>query len=188
MRRSLMAILTAVAGFAAVPAQAGEWGFMPVANDPAYKPNMAVALKGGMLDADVPGADASFAYGVELSLDCPLLRTPVGKIRQQLSWNRMDEDGLELNTLELNPHYVVEMAKDLWVGAGPGVGYVWADHSTGRGANMWAVQAGASATYTMGHALIGLESRYQWTEGDDVGTGSKGADNWLTMAKVGYKF
>lgn len=188
MRRSLMAVLTAFAGLAAIPAQAGEWGFMPAVNDAAYKPNFAVAAKGGVLDADVPGANAGFAYGAELSLDCPLIRTPVGKIRQQLSWNRMDKDGLELNTLELNPHFVLEAAKDLWVGAGPGLGYVWADHSTGRDADMWAVQLGASVTYTMNHMLVGLESRYQWTEGSDVGSGHDGADNWLTMVKLGYKF
>jgi len=188
MRRPLLAVFAALTSFAALPAQAADWGLLPVANDPAYKPNFAVALKGGMLDADVPGAGAGLAYGAELSLDCPLIRTPVGKIRQQLSWNRADEDGLELNTVELNPHFVVEAAKDLWVGAGPGVGYVWADHSTGRDADMWAVQAGASVTYTAGHMLVGLESRYQWTESEDVGTGRDGADNWLTMAKVGYRF
>jgi hypothetical protein len=153
-----------VAGFAAVPAQASQWGFM-VANDPAYKPNMAVALKGGMLDADVPGADASFAYGVELSLDCPLLRTPVGKIRQQLSWNRMDEDGLELNTLELNPHYVVEMAR-LWVGAGP-LSLCVGCHSTAV-APMCGRFRQAHPPPAPWYALIG-RIRCQWTGGDDVG-------------------
>lgn len=189
MRRLLLGLAAAIAGLSAVPAQAADWGFLPIVNDPSYKAELAVALKGGIMDADVSGVGSSFAYGAELSLNCPTIRTPVGKIRQQLSWNRMDDDGLELNTVELNPHLVFEAAKDLWIGAGPGLGFVWADHSTGRDADMWALQAGASVTYTMGKVMLGLESRYQWTQDDRVGTGTgEGADNWLTTAKVGFVF
>ncbi|MGE5547447.1 MAG: hypothetical protein ACM33T_11150 [Solirubrobacterales bacterium] len=177
----------AIAVLAAIPAQAGEWGFLPVTNDPSFKFEPAIALKGGWMAPDVGGVGDDFAYGAELSFNCGLLRLPVGRIRHQLSYNRFDHDGLELQTVEFNPHYQVEAAPNLWIGAGPGVGFVWAESDRGSDANMWALNAGAGATYVMGHVTLGVESRYQWTQDDAVGA-TKGADNWLTTVKVGYKF
>lgn len=142
-------------------------------------PGYAVALKGGWWDADVTGVDGGPAFGLELSADNLLIQPAAGKLHHMWSWNHADNDGLALDTVEWNAHWAFETRPDLWLGIGPGIGWVWADgHDRDNSA---ALQFGVSATYVQGHALFGIESRYQWTEAD-------GADNWLTMAKVGYRF
>lgn len=156
---------------AALPVRAGE--------DTPYAPNVAITLKGGAWLTDVNGVDAAPAYGGELSVDDPMIDPIIGKVRHMLSFNHADHDGLILNTLEWNAHWVFQTHRDFWIGAGPGIGYVWAD---GRNVDdSPAAQFGMSATYVQGHALFGFESRYQWTAGDST-------DNWLTMLKVGYQF
>ncbi|MGE5514402.1 MAG: hypothetical protein ACM31D_01130 [Bacteroidota bacterium] len=172
MRRIIYATSAAmIALLAALPARGGD--------GTPYAPNLAVALKGGVVSTDVSGVDASPVYGAELSVDDALIDPVVGKVRHMLSYNHADHDGLTLNTVEWNAHWVFETHRDFWLGAGPGIGYVWAD---GRGVdNSPAAQFGMSATYFYDHAMVGFESRYQWTTGDS-------ADNWLTMVKVGYRF
>lgn len=168
--RMLMLAVSLLALSAALPAQAADYG---------PKPNIAVAAKGGWWDADVTGFSGAPAYGLELSADHVWGEIPIGKLRHMLSWNHADGDGLELNTAEWNLHWMFETNSGVWIGAGPGLGYVWADGKNlddGIGA-----QFGVSAHYIQGHALFGIESRYQWTEADS-------ADNWLTMVKVGYAF
>lgn len=149
------------------------------AADYTTKPEIAVAAKGGWWDADVNGFSGGPAYGLEVSANDPWADMPVGKLRHMVSWNHVDRDGLELNGAEWNLHWMFETSSGAWLGAGPGIGYVWAD-----GNNLddgLAAQFGLSAHTIVGHALFGIESRYQWTEADS-------ADNWLTMVKVGYVF
>lgn len=172
--RKLM-LLLAAAVFTAATAVAAP----VLAGDYDTKPNLAVAAKGGWWEADVRGFSGAPAYGLELSADDPWTRMPVGKLRHMLSWNHEDGDDLRLDSAEWNVHWLFETRSGIWLGAGPGLGYVWTD---GRDLNdSLGVQFGASATYFVGHALFGVESRYQWTEAD-------AADNWLTMIKVGYVF
>lgn len=172
MRRLILSATAAMIVLAAaLPARGGD--------DTPYSPNLAIALKGGAWTADVSGVDALPAYGAELSLDDPLIEPVIGKVRHMLSFNHADHDGLELNTVEWNAHWVFETHRDFWIGAGPGLGYVWAD---GRDVDDGiAAQFGMSTTYVYDHVLIGFESRYQWTDG-------QAADNWLTMVKLGYQF
>lgn len=171
MRRLILAATAAVIVLAAALPARGD--------DASYRPNLAIALRGGAITTDVTGVDAAPAYGVELSVDDPVVAPVIGKIRHMVSVNHADHDGLELNTLEWNAHWVFQTHRDFWLGAGPGIGYVWAD---GRGVDdSPAAQFGMSATYVVGHALVGFESRYQWTSGDS-------ADNWLTVVKLGYQF
>ncbi|MBX9633925.1 MAG: hypothetical protein K2X44_02995, partial [Magnetospirillum sp.] len=102
-----------------------------------------------------------------------------GKLRHMLSFNHADLDAQKLNTMEWNAHWVFEVQPDFWIGAGPGIGYVWVDgHNVSDGIGF---QLGSSATYVHEHALLGIESRYQWADGSS-------ADNWLTVVKLGYRF
>lgn len=172
MRRLLLSASAAMIVLAAALPARG-------ADDVPYDPNWAIALKGGVWDADVKGVDAAAAYGAEISVDDPLIQPVIGKIRHMVSYNHADHDGLELNTLEWNAHWVFQTHRDFWIGAGPGIGYVWADgHNVDDSP---AAQFGLSSSYFYGHAMVGFETRYQWTTGDST-------DNWLTMVKVGYRF
>lgn len=172
MRRLLLSASAAMIVLAAaLPARGGD--------TTAYDPNWAIALKGGVWSTDVNGVDAGGAYGAEVSVDDPLIEPVIGKVRHMLSFNHADNDGLELNTVEWNAHWMFETHRNFWIGAGPGIGYVWAD---GRDVDdSPAVQFGMSSSYTYGHMLVGFETRYQWASGDST-------DNWLTMLKVGYQF
>ncbi|HTH18349.1 MAG TPA: hypothetical protein VL974_16945 [Magnetospirillum sp.] len=171
MRRFILSATAAMIVLAAaLPARGG---------DAPYAPNLAIALKGGAWQTDVRGADAAPAFGLEVSVDDPLTDPIIGKVRHMVSYNHADHDGLRLDTVEWNAHWVFQTQRNLWLGAGPGIGYLWAD---GRNvSNSAALQLGASATYVEGHMLLGIESRYQWAAGDST-------DNWLTMVKVGYHF
>ena len=157
----------------ALPAQAGDYGYTP-------RSDVALSVRGGWWDADVQGYSGAAAYGVELSGNDTFLELPVGALRHMVSWNHADGDGLKLDSAEWNIHWTVQAGPELWIGAGPGLGYVWTDgrDSDDGGA---AAQFGLSAYTIRGHMLLGVDSRYQWTEADS-------ADNWLTMAKIGYVF
>ena len=149
------------------------------AADYTLEPEVAVAAKGGWWEADVDGFSGGPAYGLELSATDPWAEMPAGKLRHMLSWNHVDQDGLELNTAEWNLHWMFETGSGVWLGLGPGLGYLWSDGDA-RDDGL-AAQFGVSAYTIHGHVLFGIESRYQWTEADN-------ADNWLTMAKIGYVF
>ncbi|MGE5475908.1 MAG: hypothetical protein ACM3Q1_04585 [Bacteroidales bacterium] len=172
MRRLILSASAAMIVLAAaLPARGGD--------DTPYQPNWTVALRGGVVTTDVSGVDAAGLYGAEVAVDDALIAPVIGKVRHMLSYNHADHDGLELNTVEWNAHWVFETHRDFWLGAGPGIGYVWAD---GRNVDdSPAAQLGMSATYFQGHAMFGFESRYQWTSGDS-------ANNWLNLVKVGYRF
>jgi len=110
-------------------------------------------------------------------------------IRQQFNYNRFDEDGLEIATLEMNPRYYMGEG-DLTFGVGPGIGYVWAEaDAAGVDEGMWALQLGADIEYRRGALYLGAGTRYQLTQDEELGnTGEKGVDNGLSTVKVGVNF
>lgn len=172
--RRLLATLSALAALAvaltALPAYGG---------DSLTPPEPAIALKGGWWDADVAGYSGGPAFGVEFSVNDPFTDPAFGHLRHMWSFDHADRDGLRQDSAEWNLHWLVPTGSGLWLGAGPGLGYVWNDgRHDGDGV---AAQFGLSATWISGHALLGLDSRYQWTK-------AGAADNWLTMAKIGYVF
>ncbi|MGE5505462.1 MAG: hypothetical protein ACM31L_13655 [Actinomycetota bacterium] len=188
MKRTALA-LAAVMFAAAFPALAGDgsWSVLPIQSR-SYQADPTVALKLGAVDpAHLPGG---FAGGIEVAVDDPLLSPPVGRIRDQFSYTVADHGGVMLQMLEVNPHYLYPLGSNWWVGGGPGVGYVIASPDRGSSADLWAVQAGGQIQYWSGGLMVGLESRYQWTEDATIGTGtaSGGADNWLTTLKLGVRF
>ncbi len=168
----------------ALPAHGDEWAF-PAASQPGYAPNPTISFKVGAMAPD--SGSSGFAGGVELSLDNPLIQTGYGKIRDQFSYNRFDSSGLKIETLEYNPHYMVPIGERVWVGGGPGIGYMFTDSVSGPSPDLWTAQLGVSASTVIDHLQIGLEARWQWTEDQRVGN-ANGADNWLTMLKFGYAY
>ena len=186
MNTRFLALVTAALMALALPASAEEWAF-PAASQPGYSFNTTVSFKVGAMVPD--GVNAGFAGGIELAVDDPLIQLPYGKIRDQFSYNRFENGGLIIETLEYNPHYMVPIGEEqrIWVGGGPGVGYMFTDSTSGPSPDLWTAQLGVSASTVIDHLQIGLESRYQWTDGQRVGnTGT--ADNWLTMLKFGYAY
>ena len=166
------------------PVFAEGWEFLPGTSDD-YQSEMTVSALYGIMDPAPSGADSSGVVGVELALNCPLLKAPNGTIRQQASLTRYDEDGVELTTIEINPHYLVEMSDRLALGFGPGLGYLKAD-ATGVSDGVFALQAGVSLHYNMDRLFIGAEARYQWTQ--EIDDTNDDMNNSRIIAKVGYRF
>ena len=168
------------------PALAEGWQFLPAAK-PGYEADATLAVMGGVQDPDVGDVDADAAYGLELSLSCPTLKPPQGEIRQQISITGFDSDGLEMTSIELNPHYLMPLAENLDLGVGPGIGYVMAE--AGRwDDDVLALQAGASLHYRSGPLFLGAEARYQFTQEADIGRRDQDLNNYRLLGKAGVNF
>ena len=168
-------------------AYAQGWSFLPVLKDDFVA---APALSATAGVGSVRGTSAA-AYGVELAFNCVLLQPPSNLLRQHLSYMFYEEGGFSLHSAEINPHYTIEVAKGVSVGAGPGIGLVYID-ADDRNTTLGAAQLGASAYYTgIENMLIGLESRYQFTTTRYYDRDNKrydNANNWRAALSVGYRF
>ncbi len=138
--------------------------------------------------------DSGNITGLELSFNCPLLQPPTNSIRQQISMTKFDENGLEVTSIEINPHYVAEISPGLFIGGGPGFGYVSADTST-KDTDMFAFQLGTSVRYNISELFfLGGEARYQITQNEHIGGAmmghgmNKGMNNWRVALKAGISF
>ena len=185
---STMAAAVATIVVAAPLAHAGGFQLFPILHS-GYELAPAVAVVGGYADPDVAGVTGSGIYGVELSIACPLLKTPANGIRQQISLTRFDHRGLRATALELNPHYRVEVAPNLAIGAGPALGVIWTDLH-GESDTVLGAGLGASAEYRLGgHLFAGLEARALWTTEADAGAGTDtGVNSVRSLVKLGYRF
>lgn len=173
-----LVVATAAQGVAAE-----GWKFPGFSSDD-YQAQPSLALVGGAMDPDFGQVDSGALYGVELSLNCPLLQPPTNRIRQQLSLTRFDEDGVKITSLEINPHYVVAMGENLEIGFGPGFGVL--DVEAGPEDEMLlGAQVGASVHYRRGALFFGGEARYQVTTEEGFGGRDRGADNTRVLLKVG---
>lgn len=183
-----------VAASAAGTASAeGDWTFLAGTKE-GYKAEPVASIMLGVMKPDIDGAEAGAAYGLELSLNCPLLQPPTNKIREQVSFNMYKDGEYKQNSIELSPHYIVEVSKGLWLGGGPGLGVVMAEAEHGHGATaekhsdtVFGFQVGASLHYTGAAPFFaGAEARYQMTtKSDELGDN---LNNLRAMLKVGMSF
>ncbi len=169
--------------------QAEGWSFLPY-KDAGFEAKPTLAVLYGTFDPDLEGADSDAAVGVELAFDCILLQPPSNRLRQQVSFVTYEDDaaGLEVSTLEINPHYTIDIASGLALGFGPGLGYVMADAKVGEDADLLALQVGGSLQYYRGPLYAGVEARYQFTESEAIGGTQDDLDNFRALAKVGLNF
>lgn len=183
LRHSILAV--AITG-ASGAASAGGWDLFPVTGAD-YKAEPTLAVIGGAMDPDFSDADSDALYGLELSLNCPLLQTPSNRIRQQLSVTHYDEDGLEMVSVEINPHYVVPVSDGLEFGFGPGLGVIDVD-SGSDSETLLGLQAGMSLHYRRDAMFVGAEARYQVTTEEEFAGVDRDADNSRYLLKAGINF
>jgi hypothetical protein len=177
MKRALAlgVLLTGLAG----PLLADGWTMLPF-KEPGWSPQFTLSINYGPMDPDIRGVGTDNAIGAQLSLDCPWFSPPTGTIRQQFNFNSFDNDGLKIQTLEMNPHWYVGEG-NLRFGVGPGVGYVRGKPEVGDDDSVWGFQLNADIEYRHGALFAGVGTRYQYTEGGK-------ADNLLTQVKLGINF
>lgn len=184
MKKQICASLIGLAAVSASHTAAADGWEFPGFNASGYQAEPTVAFVGGVMDPDAGFADAGAVYGVELSLNCPLLQPPTNRIRQQASLTRYDEDGVEITSFEINPHYVMPMGENLEFGFGPGVGVMNVDYGSDDN-TLLGLQAGASMHYREGAFFAGAEARYQVTTEERFNGVKRGVDNARVLLKVG---
>ncbi|HHJ80072.1 MAG TPA: hypothetical protein ENJ65_00400, partial [Candidatus Tenderia electrophaga] len=163
----------------------GEWDWFPVMGDDyVMEPTASVIV--GNQSFDDGGSDS--VMGIELSFNCPMLKPPTNKIRQQVSMTKYDDSGVEVTSIELNPHYLVEMSPGLLVGGGPGLGYVAVDTRAGDD-NLLTFQLGASVHYNVNETFfLGGDARYQIAGDADLAGTDVNMNNWRVGLKAGVNF
>jgi opacity protein-like surface antigen len=192
MPKQLIALLSTAVIVTASYAQSDEFKMFPIFTDDDFKANIEVAAVVGYMDFDRSAIDDRNVYGVELSFDCPVFTLPGNNpLRQQLSVNRSDKGGFKVTSIEMNPYYFIDLADDLVLGVGPGIGAVHGEPDNGQDQWLFAVQAGAGLKYYMNNFLVGADLRYQWTAEknfSNVGGQKEDLNSMRLLLKAGYRF
>jgi len=156
-----------------------------------YRPQFGISLVSGIQDNQ--NFDRSSAvYGLDISLQCPLLCTKKNYIRQQLSI--IQQNGKQLNTLaiELNPQYRLIAKPVFELGIGPSFGFISAEANTDK-KSVFTYGLGGSIAYHVGKIFFALESRYgltndiSFTDKMNKITTTNNLNNLRTILKVGCK-
>lgn len=148
----------------------------------------SVALMAGTGKFDGPDEQTAM-YGVELGFACPVFQIKDLEINQVLSFVHSDENGLETNSLEMNPRIMFDLNEKAKFGFGPGLGVVFAN-ARGQSDVLFGFNVGASLNYDISKdVFVGINSRYQWAQDADFGARSNvGMNNLRTMLKIGTHF
>ena len=180
-------IIFAVAGsLFATSASAQMFETMP-SKDPNWKPEFALAITTGQFDPKTSGSETESSIGIQLSLNCPILKPASGIIRQQFNYERVNGSGYDVSSLEANPRwYAVE--GNLRYGAGPGFGYMSVSPNAASSESTFTLQLGAAIEYRLDSITIGADSRYMYTMDQDMFGSGDGMDNTLTKVSVGFNF
>lgn len=159
-----------------------------------YKPQLGLSLIGGIQNNQNVEASA-IVYGVEISLQCPLINTKKNYIRQQFSLIRQEGKKLKTLAVEINPQYQIIAKPSFELGVGPSAGLIFANTSEDN-KPIFNYGLGASTIYHFKKFFIGFESRYALTKKvsftnlnnklESVVTGN--LNNLRTFLKFGYKF
>lgn len=186
--KKTLGIMTIAASMGVATAQAQDWRFFPGGDDD-YRAQPTVSLIYGRTMPSATGFKDGNIAGIELSLNCPMLQPPRNRIRQQLSYIHYSQADKEIDALEINPHYVVEIAPDLEIGGGPGLAYIKTTTQI-NDPSLWGLNLGLSVHYRgLGPVFIGAEYRYQITSDEDFGNGTKeDLNNSRYDIKLGYEF
>ena len=102
-------------------------------------------------------------YGIEFSMECPLVQTGKSHIRQQVSLIFQDGKDYKSLNLEINPQYKIIAGSSFELGAGPVAGFIF---TTIRDNNkpVFSYGLGTGVVYYFKKVFIGFESRYTMTK------------------------
>jgi len=189
MKRTTLFSTTLLAATMAFPliVQAEGWQVLPVMKS-GYKADTALAVVGGVMQAKDDNKDIFSPMGVEVSINCPLLKAPNHTIRQRISYLQSDKNGFKTQAFELNPHHMYKVAENVTAGFGPSIGYTKVENSSGDD-GVFTFGIGASARYELPKNLfIGAEARYVKAQEFEIAGKKTGFDNARALVKFGYQF
>ena len=169
-----------------------------------FRPQIGASIVGGYTTFTADNVDeAGFTYGIELSLQCPLLCTKKNYIRQQLGimfYNSSDTSSTYSNTsVTLTPEYRFFVNPASEYAAGPILGWNFSKSGV-KGGDKFATSNGfiyglsASATYHIGAFMIGFSPQYilgldqdAKFDGKDLGI-KVNPSHFRGLVKLGLKF
>ena len=127
-----------------------------------FKPLAGLSVIGGIQNNTHFGTGAP-VYGIEFSMECPLVQTGKSRVRQQLSLLLQDGKDYKSLNLELNPQYKIIARPSFELGAGPVAGFIF---TTIRDNNkpVFNYGLGTGVVYYFKKVFIGFESRYTMTK------------------------
>jgi len=168
--------------------QANGWQVLPVSK-PGYKPDVAAAVIVGVMQAKDENVDIFAPAGVEVSLNCPLLKAPKHTIRQQVSYTHSEKNGFKAQSFELSPHHMFKTRTNkLTVGVGPTIGYTMVENKQGDD-GIFTFGIGASSRYDITkQVFIGAQARYVKAQEFEIAGKKTGFDNAKAVVKLGYQF
>ena len=102
-------------------------------------------------------------YGIEFSMECPLIQTGKSHIRQQISLMHQNGKDFKSVSVAVNPQYKIIASPSFELGAGPVAGFIF---TTIRDNNkpVFNYGLGTGAVYYFKKVFIGIESRYTMTK------------------------
>jgi len=164
-----------------------EGGFLPVSK-PDYKANVGIAGLGGLLKGTDGDSDYESFFGLEISLDCPLLKLSSGNIRQQINLTQYNHDNLKIQELNLNPHYIIPVSNTTSFGFGPSFGIAKIDIGSDDD-TAFTYGLGTSVRTDLGNGLfVGGEFRYTLTSDASLEGIDDDIDNTKFMIKIGQQY
>lgn len=180
------AVIFGLAGtLLATTASADSFKMWPY-KDANWDPEFNLSVTAGQFDPRANNADTESVLGIQLGLNCPWFGPPVGDLRQQFNLNKVNGDGYDLTTFEINPRwYAVD--GNLKYGAGPGFGYMWLKPDVGDDAASFTLQASVAVEYRINKISIGAGSRFQRSLDREM-FGTQSGDNFITDIKLGFDF
>ncbi|MEE9438015.1 MAG: hypothetical protein V3V14_03375 [Saprospiraceae bacterium] len=169
----------------------GESTFLPFLKS-GFRPAIGIAPVAGIVKFD--DADQTLtAYGLEISLQCPMYQCKTNYIRQQISIVLAKNDEFSSLALELAPHYRLPLGTSLELGVGPHLGaniikLDLIDTATDT-ETVFAYGAGTSINYFMERVYFSTEARYTLTTEAEFESGyTSNYNNLRVLGKVGIRF
>lgn len=158
-----------------------------------YKLLAGLSVIGGVQNSKHFDAAAP-VYGVEFSMECPLIQTGKSHIRQQLSLMHQNGKDYKSLTVEVNPQYKIIARSSFELGVGPVAGFIFTSIRDNN-KPVFDYGLGTGAVYYFKRAFIGFESRYTMTKEilfDDINkepgyTESGNLNNLRIFLKIGCK-
>ena len=169
---------------------ADEFKALPIFTDSDWKANIEVAVVGGYANYNNSAVGNDPMYGLEISLDCPVFTlSGDNPLRQQFSYNKFNNRGVDITTIEINPYYFIDLTDNMVFGFGPGAGYAKVE-ANGRDTSFVTYQVGAGVKYYSRNIFAGADIRWQGSKDKDYfGAGmQQDLENTRVMLKVGYRF
>ena len=141
-------------------------------------------LLGGVMKGEGDNTDWNPVYGAELSFECLFSSS----VRSQLQYTYYDEDGVKMQQLSANPHYIFNRGDVVEFGFGPHIGVAKVEIAN-EDDTIFTYGVGASLRSDITeNFFVGAEARYEWTTDATFGGIDDNLNNAKVFAKLGFSF